>query len=198
MSARHFDYFDDRWKTEVLECPHCHWLGTFEQGSVEYYAELMDCSCPKCDVFDAPMLAIVSYPTLEELRANQDRPGIREYVQLIDAGIDKYAERVVMERHQQRKQKQDEKFLERLCEAFENMPDDDPDHPEVMAAYFDKLRRTRKERDQKSQPPTPESENPELSEEQKKAVVNEVGQYVAEYFPAFKQIWKLNLPQKPE
>jgi hypothetical protein len=37
------------------------------------------------------MLAIVSYPTLEELRANQDKPGIREYVQRIDAGLDKFA-----------------------------------------------------------------------------------------------------------
>lgn len=42
MSAKRFNYFDDAWKTEILECPKCHWLGTFEQGSVEYYAELMD------------------------------------------------------------------------------------------------------------------------------------------------------------
>jgi hypothetical protein len=90
MSAQRFNYFDD-WKTEILECPKCHWRGTFEQGSVEYYDELMDCSCPNCPVLDAPMLAIVSYPTLEELRANQDKPGIREYVEQIDAGLDKFA-----------------------------------------------------------------------------------------------------------
>lgn len=91
MSARRFDhYFDDLWKTEVLECPKCHWLGTFEQGSVEYYSELMDCHCPKCSSLEAPMLAIVSYPTLEELRANQDKPGIREYVERIDAGFDRF------------------------------------------------------------------------------------------------------------
>ena len=63
MSAQRFNYFDD-WKTEILECPKCHWRGTFEQGSVEYYYELMDCSCPKCHVFGTRMLAIVSYPTL--------------------------------------------------------------------------------------------------------------------------------------
>ena len=37
------------------------------------------------------MLAIVNYPTLEELRANQDKPGIREYVEGIDAGLDRFA-----------------------------------------------------------------------------------------------------------
>jgi hypothetical protein len=57
---------------------------------VEYYAELMDCSCPNCDYFDAPMLAIVSYPTLEEARAHSDRPGIREWVQAIDRGLDEF------------------------------------------------------------------------------------------------------------
>ena len=89
MSVRRFNYFDD-WKDETLECPKCHWRGAFEQGSVEYYDELMDCHCPRCNVFDAPMLAIVSYPTLEELRANPEKPGIREYVQRIDAGWDKF------------------------------------------------------------------------------------------------------------
>jgi hypothetical protein len=57
---------------------------------VEYYAELMDCSCPNWDYFDAPMLAIVSYPTLEEALAHSDRPGIREWVQAIDRGLDEF------------------------------------------------------------------------------------------------------------
>lgn len=100
MSARHFNYFESDWKTEVLKCPKCHWRGTFEQASVEYYDELMDCSCPKCDVLDTPMLAIVNYPTLEELRANQDKPGIREYVQRIDAGLDKFAREKLREPEQ--------------------------------------------------------------------------------------------------
>jgi len=29
MSARHFNYFDD-YNSEILECPKCHWRGTFE------------------------------------------------------------------------------------------------------------------------------------------------------------------------
>jgi hypothetical protein len=76
-SAKQFDCFDD-YENVVLECHKCHWKSTFEQGSVEYYAELIDSSCPNCNYFDAPMLAIVSYPTLEEARAHSDRPGIRE------------------------------------------------------------------------------------------------------------------------
>jgi hypothetical protein len=89
MSTKLFNYFDD-YKTPVLECPTCHWRGTFEQGSVEYHAELADSRCPNCDFFDAPMLAIVSYPTLEEARARSDRPGIREWVQAIDRGLDEF------------------------------------------------------------------------------------------------------------
>ena len=41
--AKHFKYYDD-WKSFILECPNCGWSGTFEQGAVEYYNELMDCS----------------------------------------------------------------------------------------------------------------------------------------------------------
>jgi hypothetical protein len=89
MSARQFNYFDD-YKTEMLACPNCGWRGTFDQGSVETYEDLMDCACPKCDVFQAPILAEVLYPTLEELRANSDRPGIREWVQMIDRGFDEF------------------------------------------------------------------------------------------------------------
>ncbi len=85
-----FEYFDDRWKTEVLECEKCHWQGRFEEGAVGYYDELMDSSCPNCPGLYGPILAMVSYPTLEQLRANQDKPGIREYVERIDAGLDKF------------------------------------------------------------------------------------------------------------
>jgi len=92
MSARVFNCFDD-YESVVLECHKCHWNGTFEQGSVEYYAELMDCRCPNCDYFDAPRLAIVSYPTLEEARAHSDRPGVREWVQAIDRGLDEFEAR---------------------------------------------------------------------------------------------------------
>src|ERR1035441_9651732 len=68
---KHFNYNDD-WKSAVLECPRCHWSGKFMDGSVEFYRELMDSSCPKCDSAHAPMLAIVNYPTLEELRSSGD------------------------------------------------------------------------------------------------------------------------------
>jgi hypothetical protein len=87
MTTKHFNYFDD-FKNLILECPKCHWKGTFEQGSVDYSAEVMDCTCPKCDVLHSPMLAIVGYPTLEEARANSDRPGIRDWVQQIDRRLD--------------------------------------------------------------------------------------------------------------
>jgi hypothetical protein len=89
MNAKRFNYFDD-YKSPVLECPKCRWKGTFDQGSVDYRDELMSSECPNCGVFDAPILAIVSYPTLEEARANSDRPGIREWVQQIDSALDEF------------------------------------------------------------------------------------------------------------
>ena len=89
MSAKRFNYFDD-YQSLILECPQCHWSGTFQQGSVETYDDLMDCACPRCDVFQAPILAEVLYPTLEELRANADKPGVREWVQQIDNGFDEF------------------------------------------------------------------------------------------------------------
>jgi len=69
MSAKHFGYYDD-WKTATLTCPKCGWSGTFEQGTVEHHNDLMDSSCPACDCLDSPMLAIVSYPTIADSRAN--------------------------------------------------------------------------------------------------------------------------------
>lgn len=69
MSAKHFGYYDT-WKTEKLTCPKCGWSGTFEQGSVEHHHELMDSSCPVCDWSEAPMLAIVSFPNVQETEAH--------------------------------------------------------------------------------------------------------------------------------
>lgn len=131
MSARHFNYFDEAWKTEILECPKCHWMGTFEQGSVEYYDELMDSSCPKCDVFKTPMLAIVSYPTLEELRANQDKPGIREYVQRIDAGLDQFA-REKLQAPEQLPEINEDSFT-----LVWDRDDDNPDDPRTIIVQGD-------------------------------------------------------------
>ena len=92
MSTKHLNYFDDH-KNLILECPKCHWKGTFEQGSVEYYADLMDCACPQCDVFQAPILAEVMYPTTEELVANADRPGVGDWIVMAEKAIELYQER---------------------------------------------------------------------------------------------------------
>jgi hypothetical protein len=63
------DWYDD-WKSAVLECQRCGWKGSFDQGAVEHYEALMDCSCPDCPWPDTPILAIVSYPTIQELVEN--------------------------------------------------------------------------------------------------------------------------------
>jgi hypothetical protein len=70
--AKRFSYYED-WKNEPLYCLKCGWTGTFESGEVELYTELMDCSCPRCSWPDSRILAIVTYPTLEETDANLDR-----------------------------------------------------------------------------------------------------------------------------
>jgi hypothetical protein len=70
--AKKFGYFDN-WKTEILHCNRCGWTGTFDQGVVEYHEQLMDSSCPVCDFFEAPMLAIVGYPKSEQSGANSDK-----------------------------------------------------------------------------------------------------------------------------
>ncbi|MBM4035296.1 MAG: hypothetical protein FJ291_26425 [Planctomycetes bacterium] len=69
MPARSFGYYD-KWRDEVLVCPRCGWRGRFEEGSVEYYETLMDCSCPSCE--ESPMLAVVHYPSGEQSRAHWD------------------------------------------------------------------------------------------------------------------------------
>lgn len=64
----HFRYYED-WTKRMLVCPQCGWQGTFEQGAVDYFTELMECTCPGCQ----KMLATVSYPTIEESEANVDK-----------------------------------------------------------------------------------------------------------------------------
>ena len=70
MSVRHLSYYSG-WEAEILTYPSCGWRGTFNNGDTELYEELMDSSCPQCD--EAPMLAIVSYATLEETRDYLDK-----------------------------------------------------------------------------------------------------------------------------
>jgi hypothetical protein len=72
MAGKNFGYYDD-WRNAALTCPQCGWTGTFEQGSVEHYSELFDCSCPSCPWPESPILAIVSYPTIEESEQNSEK-----------------------------------------------------------------------------------------------------------------------------
>ncbi len=71
--ARKFSYYDD-WKSTTLECWRCGWKGTFNEGLVELFEQLMDSTCPNCRD-DAPMLAIVMHPTTEESRENWSKLG---------------------------------------------------------------------------------------------------------------------------
>ena len=57
--ARHFELSDD-WKNEILTCPSCGWQGTFNEGDVEFHADVIDSSCPVCEWPNDPMLAILN------------------------------------------------------------------------------------------------------------------------------------------
>ncbi|MDQ7779900.1 MAG: hypothetical protein RDV41_09350 [Planctomycetota bacterium] len=77
MTARSFNY-SDKWKDEALVCPRCGWRGRFEEGVVEYYETLMDCTCPACDASEAPKLAVVHFALLEPSKTRKGRAaGIR-------------------------------------------------------------------------------------------------------------------------
>jgi hypothetical protein len=66
--AKKLNYYDN-WKHDELLCKNCGWKGFFEDGSVEYYKEMMEASCPACDCG----LAIVQYPTIIESEENWDK-----------------------------------------------------------------------------------------------------------------------------
>ena len=73
MTARSFGYYD-RWQDEVLVCTRCGWRGKFNEGLVDYYETLMDCTCPSClSLEESTMLAVVHYPSLEESKAQGDQ-----------------------------------------------------------------------------------------------------------------------------
>ena len=59
--SRIFEY-EESWEEQILTCTECNWKGTFREGDTEMYAEVMDSSCPNCDI----ILAVVSYPTTVE------------------------------------------------------------------------------------------------------------------------------------
>ena len=51
-------------ENERLTCPHCGWSGQAGEADREFYKELFDVACPRCE----KMLLVVSYPTIEETR----------------------------------------------------------------------------------------------------------------------------------
>ena len=63
MPAKIINYYDYK-KDAEIECLQCHWKGQVKDLEKEYYRELFDASCPKCD----KMLLIVPYPTSEEIK----------------------------------------------------------------------------------------------------------------------------------
>ncbi|MFN7958339.1 MAG: hypothetical protein U0P46_08470 [Holophagaceae bacterium] len=72
MAIPIFDYFSD-WRTRRLTCPACGWEGTFEEGARELFDGLQDCSCPRSHgPLDAPLLAILQFPTEAEWREHWD------------------------------------------------------------------------------------------------------------------------------
>ena len=66
--TRIFNWFDN-WSMESLDCQKCGWKGHIDMGSANEFNELLDFRCPQCDT----MLAIINYPTPEEVRENQDK-----------------------------------------------------------------------------------------------------------------------------
>jgi len=127
---RRFNYFDD-WKNVVLKCPSCHWQGLFEKGSVEHYMDQMDCACPTCAVSKSPILAVVLYPTLPELRANMDKPGVREWVEQIDRGFDEF------EAQKLREPAQLPDIVESSFEVVWDFDNSKPDDPRTVLKHGD-------------------------------------------------------------
>jgi hypothetical protein len=82
MSAKILNYyaFDDG---AEITCPECGWSGAAREASVEYYKELFDVSCPRCD----RMILIVNYPTPAETKeaAELGNPRAQEEMQFVDA-----------------------------------------------------------------------------------------------------------------
>lgn len=73
--AKFFSYFDD-WKTRTFECRECGWKGTGDQTARGMYNGFMDLVCPRNELHET--LAIVNYPTVEEMRAHQHIPWVKE------------------------------------------------------------------------------------------------------------------------
>ncbi len=62
-----FNWFDN-WKTESIDCPKCGWHGVIDTKQTEDFDELLDFRCPDCN----EMLAIINFPTPDEVREHAD------------------------------------------------------------------------------------------------------------------------------
>ncbi len=71
--AKIFNWFDN-WKTESLDCPKCGWQGTIDMDSTGEFDQLLDFRCPKCN----EMLAIINFPTPDEVREHPDKQSAEE------------------------------------------------------------------------------------------------------------------------
>ena len=77
-----YNYYDD-WRTTQFVCPACKWTGlgsALAQG--ETFSELYELNCPACH----GDMAIISYPTIEESRANWGKlpDGERKHIEFIE------------------------------------------------------------------------------------------------------------------
>ena len=62
--ARHFKYYDGRWRTNSFSCPDCGWIGETKSMARAIRKLMIGLSCPDCE----KTLLILSYPTPEETR----------------------------------------------------------------------------------------------------------------------------------
>lgn len=63
-SVEYYDYDEN----DVIKCPACSWSGKAKNGEREYYNDLFDVSCPKCN----QMILIVPHPLVEDVKKAYD------------------------------------------------------------------------------------------------------------------------------
>ncbi|MBI4820747.1 MAG: hypothetical protein HY791_31070 [Deltaproteobacteria bacterium] len=65
-----YRYFDSTWRTDMYVCHRCGWSGNFDGMAQAFERERVEGHCPEC----AATLAVVLYPTFDELREAADSP----------------------------------------------------------------------------------------------------------------------------
>jgi len=65
--AKTIEYYDYK-ENDVIRCPACFWSGKAKNGEREYYSDLFDVSCPKCN----QMILIVPHPLVEDVKKAYD------------------------------------------------------------------------------------------------------------------------------